>query len=318
MVYTESAGTENWGAEAPPGTFSPFHSSARPGREAFDAAMKALERGATLAAADAFEEAARAFHAECAPERAHTALANLGAMRRQLGDLRGALQALDDASHHLAGAEDAQKRGFLLFHRAALLDRLNDPAAGEAWVEARKSFVAEPVMAGVCEAHTAGATLATNPAKGLRAARAVLERLRATATPALLAGLLGAVGESAGDAGVPFLAQAVLVMRRHRDAFNLANAPFLVLLAERLGLASLLCAPLCALGMILTARRRGAPDHGPLFAMMMDLIERSAAERSMRVATLLDEIEDVGSAHALDECLRARVAPELWLVAVPR
>jgi hypothetical protein len=140
--------------------------------------------------------------------------------------------------------------------------------------------------------------------------------LGSRATPALVVGLLGAFGDSAGGAGIPFLAQATLLMRLHKDAFNETNAHVLVLLAERLGLSHPLCAPLCALGLILMHGHRGMPDHTTLAAAIQDLVERCAATRSIPVAALMDEIEaDIDPVGRLVASLRALVPPDLWLIA---
>src|SRR5262249_5687105 len=181
--------------------------------------------------------------------------------------------------------------------------------------QAADAFAAQPLLSLVCHAHAAGAAFAGGIEGALPGARRVVAALGPQGTPALVTGLIGAVGDSAGDAGVPFLAQAVWLMLRHPDACNPSTAPYLPRLGARVGLADPLCVPVCALGLIRAGELRGKPDYDGVMAHAADLLRGVAAARGVSPDAVLDEIGRAALAvQALDASLRALVPAGLWLV----
>ncbi len=277
--------------------------------------MASLQRGDVPQAALWFESAARAFRVEGAPDKVRKVLNNLGFARRLLGQPQAAFEAYDEAVALLGPETPPQERGLALMGCAGALDLLRDPRAGSAWVGAAKAFAAQPLMALVCRAHAAGAFFAQGKEEALQAARQVVAALGRNGTPELVAGLIGAVGDSAGAAGVPFLAQAVWLMLQHPEACNASNAPYLVRFGERVGFADPLCVSVCALGLIRAGQRLDTPEHSGVQGHAFDLVRALAAARGVSPDAMLEEVGRAGPAlDSLGEKLRSLVPPRLWLM----
>jgi len=254
-----------------------------------DAAMVSMHQGNFVLAGQQLESAAQAFVREGNPGSAAAAYSNLGFVRKVLGDLRGGVAAVDEALRLVT--QPSQERGMMLLTRAGLLDRLKDPDAQIAWTKAAQCFAQQPSMALVCRAHAAGAAIACGSQDGFAIGRDVVGQLGPAPSPALLAGLIGAIGESAGDMGLPYLAHAMLVMHRHMDAFNSSNAPHWAALVERVGYHTTLGLGLCGLGMISASASAGKPDYPGIMQHIGSVLERCAQARGMTVDQLLTAIE---------------------------
>src|SRR5262245_32844856 len=106
------------------------------GQQCSEAAMAALHGGDVQAAVAWFERAGERFLAEGKPGSARSALSNTGQLRKQLGDLRGALRALGEAVRLIDRDTPMQERGMTLLVLAGIMDRLADPREREAWSDA--------------------------------------------------------------------------------------------------------------------------------------------------------------------------------------
>jgi hypothetical protein len=254
-----------------------------------DAAMAAMHHGNLPQAAQQLEAAAHAFVRESNPGGAAASYSNLAFVRKLLGDFRGGVAAVDEALKLVT--TPSQERGMMLLTRAGLLDRLKDPDAQIAWTKAAQCFAQQPTMQLVCRAHSAGAAIACGSQDGFAIGRDVVGQLGPAPSPALLAGLIGAIGDSAGDMGLPYLAHAMLVMHRHMEAFNSSNAPHWAALVERVGYHTTLGLGLCGLGMIAASASAGKPDYAGIMQHVGGVLERCAHARGLTVDQLLVTIE---------------------------
>ena len=94
----------------------------------------------------------------------------------------------------------------------------------------------------------------------------VLKKIFGLWKPSMLAGFVGAIGDSAGPAGVPFLAQSVWVLTSDITAFNASTQPHWAMLVEQLGFDANLAVPLCVLALGGTLARQGQKDFQTLTA----------------------------------------------------
>jgi tetratricopeptide (TPR) repeat protein len=285
-------------------------------QEHADAAMAAATRGELAAAAAQFEAAARGFLAAGLRGDAKAALGNLAFLRKGCGDHAGALAAVDEALALAAPERPAQERAHALLTRAGILDRLADPRAAEAWQAAAEAMADQPLLRVVCLAHRAGALLPLDRDAALREARAALASLPPTSPASFLVGVLGAVGDSApGAAGVPYLAQATLMMFAHPDTCNSSNAPFLEMLAERAGYAEPIFEPIAMIGLLLAHVRRGTPDHQAVASHVARLLQRAATARAISPEQLAAQCQRSwsGDPVELEKALTPLVG-ESWLV----
>lgn len=158
-------------------------------------------------------------------------LSSAAFLSRQLGDLTTAVELVTRALRY-DGPLPANDMALASF--AGVLDRAQDRRAASLWRVAAESFDDTlPLMRLVCQAHAIGADLARGVPVALPNARAFFAQLGPSTLPSHWAGYLGAVGDSANAAGLPFLAQAAWVMARESSAWNESNAPFWWLLIER-------------------------------------------------------------------------------------
>lgn len=250
-------------------------------------AMTAASRGELEVAAQHFEAAARSFVAAAKRGEAKAALSNLAFMRKGLGQFRGALAAIDEGLA-LCTAETADKeRAPLLLTRAGVLDRLADPAAVEAWNATAEAMREQPLMKVVCLAHAAGALMPIRRDEARKHALDAIRLLGGAAPLPFLVGVIGAVGDSApGAAGIPFLAQATCLMFAHPETCTPSNAPFLEMLAERIGYGEPIAETLCLIGMVLASTRRDTPDHRPVMSHVARILHGGAAARSISVEVM--------------------------------
>jgi tetratricopeptide (TPR) repeat protein len=282
------------------------------GKQLSEMAMAAAQRGQLAEAAQGFDRSARAHLAARQTGAAFAALSNLAMILKLMGDLRGALAALNEALNLPAAP---QERGIALMTRGSILDALNDPSAVTAWMEAAAQL---PTLAqaAFCRAHAAGAGLKHGAPTALTDARNAVAGA-GQVSPSLLVGLVGAVGESGGAAGVPMLAQAVLLMRRRIDAWNPSTAPFWNLLIERVGPGTPLALALCSFGLILTSMRSGQPDHPVLMSRIGAVLDRCARARGTDVDQLLSMIQaSPGAFEEIEPALRSIIPPGSWLVSL--
>lgn len=280
-----------------------------------DEGMAAAQRSELTVAAQRFEAAARGFLAAGNRGSAQVALSNLAQMRKQAGDYRSALAAADEAVALFTPETPDRERAYVLFNRAGVLDRLGDPAAFEAWTATVKAMGDQRGMMAVSLAHAAGARLLTYREEGLHNARVAISLLGEHATLAHVIGLIGAVGDSApGAAGIPFLAQAVWLMQQHPETCNRSNAPFLDMLAERIGLDHPIAVLVCLLGLMLANARKGTEDHPAVMWWASRMVKRCSAARSLTIEVMLGELN--ARARELSELAPAleRMVGRDWLV----
>lgn len=286
-----------------------------PGQHA-DAGMTAAGRGELAAAATHFEAAARGFLAAGQRGEARAALSNLAFMRKGCGDYRGALAAADEAVGLFTPELPDSERALILLTRAGVLDRLADPAAAEAWRATAKAMRDQPLMATVCAAHGAGALLPIRRDEAIREAYAAIRGLDAGAPLAFLVGVIGAVGDSApGAAGTPYLAQATWLMLAHPEACTSSNAPFLEMLAERIGYDRPMAETLCLIGLLLASARRGTSDHPAVMSHVVRILHRSAGVRAIPVETMGKQCQDSWSGDLADlTAALEQLIGDTWLV----
>lgn len=215
-------------------------------RELEEAGVDALRRQALQEAFGLLLQAADQHLAEGRPGEARRIVGNVIGLFRGGGRPEQALSLVE----HVLELPAEPANDFALVSCASLLDLVGDPRAEELWLRAGRTFLASmPLMDLNCRAHAAGAAIAQSQSDGLARARAVVAE---APQPALQVGLVGAVGDSAGKAGVPFLAQAVWLMLRDTSTYNSSNAPFLRRLIDRLPPEAPLVASLLGFGLFAT------------------------------------------------------------------
>lgn len=234
---------------------------------------------------------------------AANAYANAARLALRAGDGSSALHAADAGLQlHVAGVA----RSDLLIVRARALDCLDDPHAAFAWSDAGLG-TQDAELAELCFAHSTGAMIK----HGIAALDTARILVTSTQHPGAAheAALLGALGESAGRAGVPFLIQAVTVMHR-QGALTPETIVYwealLALVGDDLSLG------LCALGVALLA---GSPKREALHARVLAAIERCAAARAITLEALLTDAVAFAHAHDVLAELRQLAGPEHWLLS---
>ncbi len=287
---------------------------ANDGARLAEAAFAAAQRGEYPDAVTGFERAAQAHLAARDTGGAFAALSNLAMVRKLLGDLRGAVAAIDQA---LALPSEPQPRMIALMTRASILDALDDREAITAW-QAAAEQAADPAAESFARAHAAGALLKHGHPAALTTARAVILLANAGtgATPSQLIGIVGAIGESAGAAGVPMLAQAVLLLQRHMDAFDPSTAPFWDLLVDRVGPGTPFAIALCSFGLIVASLKRGQPEFPVLMSRIGAVLDRIAHAHRISVEDVLAAIERRPELfQVVDPTLRGLIPADSWVIA---
>lgn len=285
-------------------------------QEHADAAMAAAAGGELVTAAEQFEAAARGFLAAGLRGDAKAALSNLSFVRKGCGDHVGALAAVDEALALVAPDAPPQELAHVLLTRAGVLDRLADPRAAAAWEAAAAAMADQPLMRVVCLAHRAGALLPIDRPAALQQARDALASLPPTSPASFLVGVIGAVGDSApGAAGIPYLAQATLMMFAHPDTCNSSNAPFLEMLAERAGYAEPIFETIAMIGLLLAHVRRGTPDYQAVASHVARLLAEASAARAVPAEQLAAQCQRAWSGDPVDlEKALTPLVGESWLV----
>ena len=269
-------------------------------------ARAAAQAGRFSEAAALFELAARMHRERDQPEAAFASLSNLAMMRKLGGDLHGALAALTDA---LAIEVPPDRRVLAVMTRASILDALDDLGAIAAWSEA-VTLTTAPSAAAFCLAHAAGVLIKHGDPGAIAEVRKAIAHA-GSATPSQLVGIIGAAGESAGRNGVALLAQAVLLLRRHMDAWNPSTSPFWDLLITRVGPATPLALSLCSFGLIATAMEKTSPAYPVLMSRVRAVLERCAAAREISIDQLLDRVQrDAAAVMEIEPALEGLVAAD--------
>jgi hypothetical protein len=283
--------------------------------ELVDSAFEALESGQLDEASRWFESAARDAASSEDALGESSALSNLAQVRKLRGDLSGALAAADRALAAL-GSQMVPDRGPVLLARAGVLDDLGDPRAQGAWSDAALFFESDPLMQLVCLAHAEGARAAKEGQLDPETIRGILSKLPQPANPGLVAGIVGAVADSAGEAGLVFYAQVGLLMLRSGEAFNTSTVHHLLRFVERVGPATPITVGLCVLGLVLCSVWKGQPEYMQLMNVITTMLSRCAEARGIDVDRFLDMIQSSTSALGeLEGDLRELVPSDRWVIA---
>jgi len=282
------------------------------GKRIADAAMAAAQAGNFVVAADGFAQAAQAMLASGDRAGAAASLSNLSMIKKLQGDLPGALQAIDQSLDLRASPKEAFVYG--LMNRAAILDELDSKDAIMAWMEVATQYD-DVTMAAFPLAHCTGATIKHHPhGRSIDKAKSVMAEA-ANATPSQRIGIVAAIGQSAGPIGNHFLAQAIVLMVRHMEAWNPSIAPFWELFVDRIGPGSDLALAMCSLGLILTSMKNGTPEHPVLMSRCAAVLDRVARARGVTIDTVLTMIErDPSLFTNIEAELRAIVPGDSWVV----
>lgn len=281
------------------------------------AGMQALTEGRSRDALELLGRAVTEYRAENDLAGAMSVLGNLAFLSRQANDLKRALALTEEAlSLHVPPAEGAMA----LMNCAGVLDRLRDRRARGVWMLAAQGFTGkQPMLQVFCLAHAIGAELAQQSPNAVSAARALLSQVGPGATPSMLAGFVGAIGESAGPAGVPFLAQSVWVLTSDLTAFNASTQPHWALLVEQLGFDADLAVPLCVLALGGTLARQGQKDFQTLTAATKPVFEACAEARKLDLEAFSSLVQQqVTSLDTLPAALEALVPESSWVLPQPR
>lgn len=279
--------------------------------------MQALTEGRAREAAELLSRAVSEYRSEGDLPGAMSVLGNLAFLSRQANDLERALQLTEEAlALHVAPADAAMA----LMNCAGVLDRLRDRRARGVWMLAAQGFTGkQPMLQVFCLAHAIGAELAQQSPNGVSAARALLSQVAPGASPSMLAGFVGAIGDSAGPAGTPFLAQAVWLLASDPSAFNASTQPHWAMLVEQLGFDADLAVPLCVLALGGTLARQGQQDFQTLTAATKPVFEACAEARGLDLSAFSALVQQqVSSLDTLPAALEALVPASSWVLPHPR
>lgn len=278
-----------------------------------DEGMTALMDGRPEDAVVLLARAADEYVAEQDDLGAMSVLANLAFLYRQHHQLPRALELTNRA---LAFSVPPADSAMALVNCAGVLDRALDRRARGVWMLAAQGFTGkQPLMQVFCLAHAIGAELSLGSSSGVTAARALLAQVSLGAPPAMMAGFVGAIGDSAGPHGVPFLAQAVWLMTSDPTAFTASTQAHWALLVERTGFAAPLSLPLCALGLGSALARKAEKDFAAVSSGVRAVFESCAKARGLDEATFASLVQENASAlESLPEALRALVPNGQWVL----
>lgn len=278
--------------------------------------LKALTAGEPTRALDLLARAASAYRAENDQAGLLSVLGNLAFLHRQRGALDTALELVSEA---LALPVPPTEVPLALVNCAAVLDTANDARAKGVWMLAAHGFVGKkPLMQVVCLAHAIGADIARGAPQALTAARALLAQVTPGAPPSLVAGFVGAMGESAGPEGLPFFAQAMWLAAVDPKAFTASTVDHWASLLERLGADHALSLPLCALAFGAVLTRQGARDAEAMSARVRAAFERQAAARGLEGDAFAALVQQhVSSLDSLPTALVALVPEPRWVLPTP-
>ncbi len=244
---------------------------------------------------------------------AMSVLANLAFLHRQHHQLPRALELTNRAlAFPVAPADSAMA----LVNCAGVLDHALDRRARGVWMLAAQGFTGkQPLMQVVCLAHAIGAELAQGSSSGITAARALLAQVSLGAPPAMVAGFVGAIGDSAGPHGVPFLAQAVWLMANDATAFTGSTQAHWALLVDRTGFGASLSLPLCVLGLGGALARKAEKDFAAVSSGVRAVFESCAKARGLDETTFASLVqENANTLESLPDALRALVPNGQWVL----
>lgn len=278
-----------------------------------DEGMTALMDGRTEDAVVLLARAADEYVAEKDELGAMSVLANLAFLYRQHHQLP---RALELANRALAFPVPPADSAMALVNCAGVLDRAMDRRARGVWMLAAQGFAGkQPLMQVVCLAHAIGAELAQGSTSGVTAARALMAQVSLGAPPPMMAGFLGAVGDSAGPHGVPFLAQAVWLMTNDATAFTASTQAHWALLVERVGFGEPLALSLCVLGLGAALARKNEKDFAAVSAGVRGVFESCAKARGLDEAAFAALVQaHAGALDSLPEALRGLVPEGHWVL----
>lgn len=279
--------------------------------------MQALTEGRTREASELLSRAVVEYRGEGDLAQAMSVLGNLAFLSRQAGDLKRALELTEEALVLPVPPADA---AMALMNCAGVLDTLRDRRARGVWMLAAQGFTGkQPMLQVFCLAHAIGAEVAQQSPNALTAARALLSQVAPGASSSMLAGFVGAIGESAGPAGAPLLAQAVWLLTSDLTAFSASTQPHWAMLVEQLGFDADLAVPLCVLGLGGTLARQGQKDFQALTAATKPVFEACAAARGLDLEAFSSLVQQqVASLDALPSALEALVPDGWWVLPQPR
>lgn len=278
--------------------------------------MQALTEGRAAEAIDLLVRAAREYLLARDDAGALSVLANLAFVHRQRGELARALELVNQALTLPAPPTEVP---LALVNCAGVLDRAVDRRAKGVWMLAAQGFVGkQPLMQVACLAHAIGADLAHDAPGGLPAARALLAQVAPGAPASMVAGFVGAIGDSAGPKGLPFLAQAVWVLARDASAFTASNQPHWAALLEQVDATGPLIVPLCALGLGAVLGRQGEKDGAALSSGVNAVFDACARARGVDAQAFANLVkEGVASLGELPGLLAALVPAGAWVLPPP-
>lgn len=247
------------------------------------------------------------------PHQAMQAMAQLASLARMRGDTASARALIDTARELASFVGSPEERAMLLVQRAQILDEAGDPSTAAAWIEAASQV--PPPMQLIYRGHAAGASIRARAADGQHQAAALVAQLGANPDPALLGGLLGAIGRSAGPHDVGYLAQAAWVMWHIPGAYVAPNLISLALLVERVGPATELGLRVATLATFRTFMVQPPSDDPAVIRQTQALIERVGAARNLAMQGVLDLIaRDDNAVAAIDAALQSLASQAPWLV----
>lgn len=278
------------------------------------AANAAVQSGNVGEGVTGLLRAAELYIAAQQPAEARRLYSSVAFMMRQLGVLEGAVEVVNGALA-LPGAPEEDDWAMASF--AGVLDRAIDPRASALWRRAADTFArTNPLMHLNCLAHAAGADLAHDEPNALGLAHATMRRLTPDTPPSFVAGIIGAIGDSAGERGVPFLAQAVWLMVYQPDAYNTSTQPFWIQLIERSGFASELALALCALGLGCTVSQPALEQQ--LMPVVLGVTAECAKARGVAMEAMVEDVKrSVSLVGSLGATLERLVPRDHWLLVEP-
>lgn len=247
------------------------------------------------------------------PHPAMQAMAQLANLARMRGDTANARSLIDTARELASIVGRPEERAMLLVQRAQILDEAGDPHTADAWIEAASQV--PPPMQLIYRGHAAGASIRARAANGQHHAAALVAQLGANPDPALLAGVLGAIGRSAGPHDVGYLAQAAWVMWHIPGAYVAPNLISLALLVERVGPATELGLRVATLATFRTFMVQPPSNDPEVIRQTQALIERVGSARNLAMQGVLELIaRDDHAVAAIDVALQSLASQAPWLV----
>lgn len=265
------------------------------------------QHGVLAKAALAYDEAARLYRDGEQKQDAFRMLSKLAVLDQLVGDVDGALDAIDRALDLPASVEDRMKATML---KASVLDARGDARAFIVWTNAF-SLTTSATEKAICTSHLIGTLIGRGDFSAIQQLRAILENERELTNERGIE-CIGGAGQSAGQRGTSLLAQAVLLLHRFPDAWSFGTSAFWEQLVVRSD--GMLAIDLCGLGSRLTLRSKADEQHGLLTARVELVIGHVAKARSITVDALLAEIERDPDDARMVAALGALVPDDHWII----